>query len=72
MGFLDTFGKIAKGVAESAERQTNELIALKMRLEEKSDNELKEIIRSEGGFFGASGKEKAIAVKILRERGVIS
>lgn len=72
MGFLDTLGKIAKGVAESAERQSNELRALKMRLEEKSDDELKKMIKSEGGFFGVSQKEKAVAYKILRERGVVS
>lgn len=41
---------------------------MKMRMENKSSEELKQIIKNEG-FFGSSSVEKAIAMKILKERG---
>lgn len=68
MGFWSEAGKFAKGAAESIEKKSNELHALQYRLEEKSSEELKEIIKSEG-FFGSSREEKSIAMKILRSRG---
>jgi hypothetical protein len=69
MGFWSTAGKLAKGVANALEKQSNELQATKMRLESKSSGDLKRLIKSEGFFGAASDTEKSMAVKILRERG---
>lgn len=69
MGFWSTAGKLAKGVANALEKQSNELQATKMRLESKSSDDLKCLIKSEGFFGAASDTEKSMAVKILRERG---
>ena len=40
-----------------------------MRLESKSSEELKRLIKSDGFFGSASNTEKSMAMKILRERG---
>lgn len=69
MGFLETAGKLAKGAANALEEKSNEMQATKMRLESKSSEDLKRIIKSEGFFGSASSTEKSIAMKILRERG---
>ncbi|EGR5487305.1 transposase [Vibrio cholerae] len=70
MGFWDTAGKLAKGAANALEQKANELQATKMRLESKSSDELKRIIKNDG-FLSYSDTERNIAVKILRERGDI-
>ncbi|MGM3181494.1 transposase [Dickeya oryzae] len=69
MGFWETAGKLAKGAANALEEKANEMQATKMRLESKSSEDLKRIIKSEGFFGSASSTEKSIAMKILRERG---
>lgn len=69
MGFWETAGKLAKGAANALEEKSNEMQATKMRLESKSSEDLKRIIKSEGFFGSASSTEKSIAMKILRERG---
>ncbi|UYA59693.1 hypothetical protein NAL19_1500 [Pectobacterium sp. F1-1] len=71
MGFWETAGKLAKGAANALEEKSNEMQATKMRLESKSSEDLKSIIKSEGFFGSASSTEKSIAMKILRERGDI-
>ncbi|MBW5893287.1 MULTISPECIES: transposase [Pectobacterium] len=71
MGFWETAGKLAKGAANALEEKSNEMQATKMRLESKSSEDLKRIIKSEGFFGSASSTEKSIAMKILRERGDI-
>ncbi|EAI3906151.1 transposase [Campylobacter lari] len=70
MGFWDSVGKVAKDAAANLDAKSKELQATKIRLENKSSNELKNIINSEG-FFSAGRTEKAMAVKILKERGEI-
>ncbi|MFM5315133.1 transposase [Aeromonas veronii] len=70
MGFWDTAGKLAKGAANTLEEKSNELHAIKMRLESKRSEELKRLIKDDG-IFSASSSEKSIAMKILRERGDI-
>lgn len=69
MGFWETAGKLAKGAANALEEKSNEMQATKMRLESKSSEDLKRIIKSEGFFGSPSSTEKSIAMKILRERG---
>ncbi|EKO3583891.1 transposase [Vibrio metschnikovii] len=71
MGFWDTAGKLAKGAANSLEQKANELQATKMRLESKSSDQLKYLIKNDSFFSGSSDTERSIAMKILRERGDI-
>ena len=70
MGFWETAGKIAKGAANALDEKAHELQATKMRLESKSCEEIKRLIKSDGFFGSASNTEKSMAMKILRERGV--
>lgn len=69
MGFWETAGKLAKGAASALDEKANELQATKMRLESKSSEDLKSLIKSEGFFGSASNTEKSMAMKILRDRG---
>ncbi|BBJ63359.1 transposase [Enterobacter cloacae] len=71
MGFWDIAGKIVKGAANALEEKANEMHAIKLRLESKSSEDLKRIIKSEGFFGSASNSEKSIAMKILKERGEV-
>jgi hypothetical protein len=48
MGFWETAGKIAKGAANALDEKAHELQATKMRLESKSSEELKRLIKSDG------------------------
>ncbi|EGF7379865.1 TPA: transposase, partial [Salmonella enterica subsp. enterica serovar Braenderup] len=50
MGFWETAGKIAKGAANALDEKAHELQATKMRLESKSSEELKRLIKSDGFF----------------------
>jgi hypothetical protein len=69
MGFWETAGKLAKGAANALDEKAHELQATKMRLESKSNEDLKRLIKSDGFFGSASNTEKSMAMKILRERG---
>lgn len=69
MGFWETAGKLAKGAASAMEEKADEMRATKMRLESKSSNDLKRLVKSDGFFGSASNTEKSMAMKILRERG---
>ena len=59
MGFWETAGKIAKGAANALDEKAHELQATKMRLESKSSEELKRLIKSDGFFGSASNTEKS-------------
>ena len=69
MGFWETAGKLAKGAASAMEEKADEMRATKMRLESKSSDDLKRLVKSDGFFGSASNTEKSMAMKILRERG---
>ncbi|WP_439412013.1 transposase [Enterobacter ludwigii] len=58
MGFWEIAGKIVKGAANALEEKANEMHAIKLRLESKSSEDLKRIIKSEGFFGSASNSEK--------------
>jgi len=68
MGFFDTVGNIAKVAAEGLEEKANEINKVKQKLEQYSDDKLKNIMEDDS-FFGASSMEKNIAKKILSDRG---
>ena len=68
MSFWDKAAKVAKTVGDGVKDQIDKHAELKARLEAKSDDELKKIIKSEG-FLGANDKEKNMARMILRTRG---
>ena len=76
MGFWDTASKVGKfaldagtTIAQAAGEKAEKIRATTNEYSNKGDNELIEIVRSEG-FFGNSTEEKAIARAILRKRGV--
>lgn len=52
MGFWDTAGKLAKGAANALEEKSNELHAIKMRLESKRSEELKRLIKGSSRLSG--------------------
>jgi len=68
MGFFDTVGNLAKVAAEGLEEKANEINQVKQKLEQYSDNKLKNIMEDDS-FLGASSMEKNIAKKILSDRG---
>ncbi|UOO90235.1 transposase [Vitreoscilla massiliensis] len=68
MGFWDTAGKVAQGALNAIEEKGAEIQSIKMRYEDKSSGELRDIVKG-NGFFSASNLEKQVALKILRERG---
>lgn len=59
--------RIIKELPQQLEQQQIAREEKREKYEQKSDSELKRIIKSDG-FFGASLDEKAIAKSILRER----
>ncbi|MEG2649201.1 MAG: transposase [Anaerovoracaceae bacterium] len=68
MGLFDKVSKAASAVGEAAKEHQRRQGEMFERLESKSDDQLKKIIKSEG-FLGSSDTEKNMARKILRERG---
>lgn len=68
MSFFDKLSKAANAVNEAASEHKRRQQETFDRLESKSDEELKKIIKSEG-FLGATDTEKNMAKKILRDRG---
>ena len=68
MGLFDKVSKAASAVGEAAKEQQRKQREMIARLESKSDEQLKKIIKDDS-FFGSSDTEKTIARKILRNRG---
>ena len=68
MSFFDKVSKAASAVGEAAKEQQRKQREMIARLESKSDEQLKKIIKDDS-FFGSSDTEKTIARKILRNRG---
>lgn len=68
MSFFDKVSKAASAVGEAAKEHQRRQREMFERLESKSDDQLKKIIKSDG-FLGASDTEKNMARKILRDRG---
>lgn len=68
MSFFDKVSKAASAVGEAAQEQVRKRQEMISRLESKSDEQLKKIIKDDS-FFGPSDTEKTIARKILRDRG---
>ena len=68
MSFFDKVSKAASAVGEAAKEQQRKQREMIARLESKSDEQLKKIIKDDS-FFGSSDTEKTIARNILRNRG---
>ena len=68
MSFFDKVSKAASAVGEAAKEQQRRKQEMIARLESKSDDQLKKIIKDDS-FFGSTDTEKNIARKILRNRG---
>lgn len=68
MSFFDKVSKAAGAVGEAVAEQKRKQDVLVSRLESKSDEQLKKVIKDDS-FFGSSDLEKNIARKILRNRG---
>ena len=68
MSFFDKVSKAASAVGEAAKEQQRKRQEMINRLEYKSDEQLKKIIKDDS-FFGSSDTEKTIARNILRNRG---
>ena len=68
MSFFDKVSKAASAVGEAAKEQQRKQREKIARLETKTDEQLKKIIKDDS-FFGSSDTEKTIARKILRNRG---
>ena len=68
MSFFDKVSKAASAVGEAAKEQQRKQREMIARLESKSDDQLKKIIKDDS-FFGSSDTEKTIARNILRNRG---
>lgn len=71
-------GDLLRNMAEEAAKKQQQVeqrhikqLALKQRMEAKSSCQLKEILKSEEGFFGVSREEKQMAHYVLRQRGEI-
>lgn len=72
MGFWNKAFQIAKDIGESAANsinaKANEIRQLKEKYESMGDEDLIQIINSDG-FFGKSQTEKGVAFSILKTRG---
>ena len=68
MSFFDKVSKAASAVGEAAKEQQRKQREMIARLESKSDDQLKKIIKDDS-FFGSTDTEKNIAREILRNRG---
>lgn len=68
MSFFEKVSKAAGAVGEAVAEKKRKQDALVSRLESKSDEQLKKVIKDDS-FFGSSDLEKNIARKILRNRG---
>ena len=69
MGFFDTIGDIAKGVAQGMIEKGNEMKEIKQKFEGYSDSKLIDIYKDDSFIGGSNSMEKAIAKKILQDRG---
>lgn len=73
MGFFDKAFKLAKDtgvvIANSIAEKATEISTTRSKYEQKSDSELLRIIHSGSGLFSNSKTEKAVAFKLLTERG---
>ncbi len=68
MGFGDSAANLAKEAGESAKRFNERSRKLQNEYQQESSEKLRRVVKSEG-FFGNSAQEKAIARKVLKERG---
>ena len=68
MSFFDKVSKAASAVNDGIKEQQRKQREMIERLESKSDEQLKKIIKDDS-FFGSTDTEKNIARKILRNRG---
>jgi hypothetical protein len=76
MSFWDVAGKVgkfalntARVVAEGVNEKANELKETRDKFEQKSDEDLIKITKSEG-VFGSSSSDRAMATQILKKRGI--
>ena len=69
MGFFDTVGDIAKGVAQGMIEEGNEMKEIKQKFDNYSDDKLADICENDSFLGGSSSIEKLIAKKILQDRG---
>ncbi len=68
MSFFDKVSKAASAVGEAEKEYQRKRQEMINRLQSKSDEQLKKIIK-DYSFFGSSDTEKTIARNILRNRG---
>lgn len=71
MGLWDTVGSLAKGAMNQVNEYNAEMQELKSKMEGKSNDELRRIVKSGGGFLGASDKERKMAYYVLKQRGEV-
>ena len=70
MGFWETLGRGVKAAAEHAEKERIRKEEMYNRYSTYDDQRLKDIYTNEDdGWFSPSPKEKAMAARVLRERG---
>lgn len=69
MGFFDVVKNVATSVAHSLEKKAAEIRASEEKLGEYDDDRLLKIVRDDGGFFGHSTSDRAVAAKLLKQRG---
>lgn len=69
MGFFDVVKNIGTSVAQSFEERAAEIRAAEAKLGEYDDERLLRIVKNDGGFFGHSTSERAVAAKLLKQRG---
>ncbi|WP_308073754.1 hypothetical protein [Neisseria polysaccharea] len=68
MGFWGSAANLAKEAGEGVKRFNERSRKLQNEYQQKSSEKLRRVVKSEG-FFGNSAQEKAIARKVLKERG---
>ena len=68
LSFFDKVSKAASAVGGAVAEQNRKRAEMISRLESKSDEQLKKIIKDDS-FLGSSDTEKTIARNILRNRG---
>lgn len=68
MGFWDSAANLVKEAGEGVKRFNEKSRKLQNEYQQESSEKLRRVVKSEG-FFGNSAQEKAIARKVLKERG---
>lgn len=65
---FDVAKDVGTAVVSEVEKQANEAREIKQKYEKMSDDELFEVVKSDG-FFSKSQKEKGTAFGLLKRRG---